>query len=321
MLAAGPSFAQPSDAQPSAADLESARELYKDGKELRQKGDLRGALERFKAAHGYGQTPVTGLELGKTHLQLGELVEAREVLLGIARIKVASDETEKSAAARTEAAELAEQIRPRISTVVVKLSGVKPDATPQVAVDGANAPVVSLTSMRKVNPGEHAVVVRVSGREEKRSVTLAESETKEVAVAFTDASPRIVDPSASTTAAPEQTEQPRPGRSIHVVTWIGLGVGVTGIALGAITGVMALGKAGSVKDACRGSSCPPSARTDVEDGRTTANISTIAFAVGAAGLATAAVGYFVLSPSGKSARAAGVRVAITPAWAGVHGEF
>jgi len=325
LVVAGLTLAAPVDAhaqthgsEPSAADLESARELYREGKELRQKGDLRGALERFKAAHGYGQTPVTGLELGKTHLQLGELVEAREVLLSIARIKVASDETEKSAAARTEAAELAEQIRPRIPTLVVKVLGVKPDDPAQVVVDGANTPVVSLSSMRKINPGEHEVVVRADGREEKRSVTLSESETKELEIEINDASPKLTGDAAAQgdgTAASAAGKRP-----LHVVTWIGLGVGVAGIALGSVTGIMALGKAGAVTDACQGLSCPPSARTDVEDGRVAANVSTVAFALGAAGLATAAVGYFFLTPS-KSARVAGVRLAVTPAWAGIHGRF
>lgn len=311
--------ASPAYADPTAADLESARELYREGKDLRQKGDLRGALERFKAAHGYGQTPVTGLELGKTHLQLGELIEAREVLLSIARMKVASDETEKSATARTEAAELAEQIRPRIPTLLVKVTGVKPEANAQVTVDGANTPVVALSSMRKVNPGEHAVVVRADGREEKQSVTLAESETKELSVAITDSSPKVSDGGAETKEGPGDSS----GRRIHVLTWIGLGVGAAGLAVGAVTGVMALGKAGDVTDACQGLSCPPSARTDVEDGRTMANVSTIGLAAGVAGLGAAAVGYFFLSPSSasKGARAAGPRVAVTPAWAGIHGEF
>lgn len=312
--ASGTARAEP-EAQPSAADLESARQLYREGKELRQKGDLRSALERFKAAHGYGQTPVTGLELGKAHLALGEIIEAREVLLSIARIKVASDETEKSASAREEAAALAEELRLRIPTVVVKITGVKADAPAHVTVDGASAPVVSLSSMRKVNPGEHAIVVRVLGREEKRSVSLAEGETREIAVAFTDASPKISDGAGPGEGATG-------GRSLHVLTWIGLGVGVAGVALGSATGLSALGKAGDVGDACSGLSCPPSTRVDVEEGRTMANVSTIAFGIGAAGLAAAAVGFFVLTPSkGSTARGDGVRMALTPTWAGIRGDF
>jgi hypothetical protein len=317
MLAAPRAYAQATE--PSAADLESARELYREGKDLRQKGDLRGALERFKAAHGYGQTPVTGLELGKAYLQVGDLVEAREVLLSIARLKVASDETEKSAAARTEAADLAEQIRPKIPTLVVKVSGVKPDATPQVLVDGASTPVVSLSSTRKTNPGEHTVVVRSDDREEKRTLTLAEGETKDLDIAISDASPKVSEGAAPT--GPEKPAETGGSRSIHVVTWIGLGVGVAGVAVGAVTGVMALGKANDVKDACSGVHCPPSARSDVDHGRTFANISTIGFAVGALGIATAAVGYFVLSPPSKSARAAAVRLVIRPSWAGIDGSF
>jgi hypothetical protein len=316
------SAANAQTSEPSAADLESARELYRQGKDLRQKGDLRGALERFKAAHGYGQTPVTGLELGKAHLQLGELVEAREVLLSIARLKVASDETEKSAAARTEAAELADQIRTRIPTINVKVSGVKPDATVTVSVDGANAPVVSLSATRRVNPGDHAIVVHAADREEKRSLALAESESKDIDVAFTDASPKIATEgdTAKPAKAPDTAEGKRP---IHVVTWVGLGVGVAGVVVGSITGAVALGKASRVKDACQGVSCPPSARNDVDSGRGAATVSTIAFIAGGAGLAAAAVGFFVLSPaaSAPSAKAAGARLAITPTWVGVDGHF
>jgi hypothetical protein len=269
-------------AEPTAADLESARELYREGKELRQRGDLRGALERFKAAHGYGQTPVTGVELGKAHMQLGELVEAREVFLSIARLKVASDETDKSAQARAEAAELAEQVRGKIPTLVVKVSGTPPNTEPTVTIDGATVPIVALSSIRKVNPGEHAVAVRVGTHEEKRTVTVSESESKDVAIDFT--------------GVPADAPAASPRRSIHPLTYVGVGLAAAGLAAGTVGGVLALGKASSVDDACNGLSCPPSAKSDVDDGRTFATISTIGFAATAAGLALAAVGLFVLKP-------------------------
>ena len=289
---------------PSAADLESARELYKEAKELRQKGDLRGALERFKAAHQYGQTPVTGLELGRTHMELGELIEAREVLLGVGRIKVAADETEKSAAARTEAAELAEKLRPRIATVVVKLANVGPGAQPQVLVDGAPIPVVSSGAMRKVNPGTHAVVAKVGAREEKREVAVAEAETKEVSLDLGGATGEAPTGGDGGGAATE----PGSGRSISPVTWAGLGLGVAGLGVGAVTGILALGKASDVEAACQGTRCPPSAADTVDSGRSLATISTVGFAVGVVGVGVAAVGFFVLSPKGTSAPKAGLRV-------------
>ena len=167
---------------PSAADLESARELFKEGRELRQSGDLKRALERFKAAHAYGQTPVTALELGRTHVQLGELVEGREVLLSVARMKVQPDETEKSAAARSEAADLAEEVKKRIPTVSVKLTGVASDSAAQLQVDGFAVPIVGLTGIRKVNPGKHVVVARAGTHEETRNIELEEAKTQDVTI-------------------------------------------------------------------------------------------------------------------------------------------
>jgi len=311
-LTALPTYAQ---GQPSAADLESARELYKEGKELRSKGDLRGALEKFKQAHAYGQTPVTALELGKTHQQLGELVEAREVFLSVARMKVQPDETDKSADARKEAADLADQIRTKIPTLAIKITGV-PESTPvDVKVDGATVPVASLAAIRKTNPGTHNVVARAGTREAKADVDLAEGETKEVALAIpADAAP--------TGPTPPGGDQPKGGKDISVVTWVGAGVAIAGIGVGTVTGIMALSKSSTVKNECTGLSCPDSAKKDVDSGRKVATISTVGFIVGGAGVVTAAVGYFLLSkPAASAANEPHVRAAVGPTWVGLDGVF
>jgi hypothetical protein len=310
-LPAASSAQPPPAAQPSAADLESARELFKEGRELRQAGDLPHALERFKAAHAYGQTPVTALELGRTHIQLGELVEGREVLLSVARMKVQSDETDKSAAARAEAADLAEEVKKRISTVMVKVAGTPPEASAQVTVDGSVVPVVGLVGIRKTNPGKHVVIVRAGAREETRTVEVEEGKTQEVTFDL-----------ASTTAEPVRPPSPTGGsgtRSISPVTWIGLGLGVAGIGVGAVGGIIALGKASDVNAACDGMHCPPATKDTVDSGRSAATISTIGFAVGGAGLIAAAVGYFILSKP----RASGAYAApfVTAGSVGIDGRF
>jgi hypothetical protein len=300
-------------APPSAADLESARELFKEGRELRQSGDLKRALERFKAAHAYGQTPVTALELGRTHIQLGELVEGREVLLSVGRMKVQPDETEKSAAARTEAADLAEEVKKRIPTVSVKLTGVGSDSAAQLQVDGSAVPIVGLTGMRKANPGKHVVVARAGTHEETRTIDLEESKTQDVTIDLGGAGGT---PAAGGGADVTPADGPK---QISPVTWVGLGVGAVGLGVGAVTGIIALGKASKVDKACTSTHCPPSAKSEVDSGRTAATISTIGFAVGGAGLVAAAVGYFLLSK--PKASAVGVTPFITASSFGLDGSF
>jgi hypothetical protein len=310
-------FAFDASAQtPSAADLESARELYKEAKVLRDKGDLRGALEKFKQAHAYGQTPVTALELGRTHMQLGELVEARELFLSVGRMKVQSDETDKSTAARKEADDLAEQVRSRIPTLNIKVTGVPADAQPQVTVDGANIPVVSLTAIRKTNPGPHVVVAKLGTKEQKSDVTLAERETKDVSIALDGvAEPPPPPPPPGGDHKPETG-----GRSISPVTWIGLGLGVAGLGVGSVAGVIALGKSKTVKDECVGTACPTKAKSDVDSGRTAATISTIGFIAGGVGVAVAAVGFFFLSSS-STATGTSVRPVVGASYLGLDGRF
>ena len=306
-----PSSATPPSGPPSAADLESARELFKEGRELRQSGDLKRALERFKAAHAYGQTPVTALELGRTHIQLGELVEGREVLLSVARMKVQPDETEKSAAARTEAADLAEEVKKRIPTVTVKLTGVASDSAAVLLVDGFAVPIVGLTGIRKANPGKHVVVARAGTHEETRNIDLEESKTHDLTIDLTS--------TGTGAAAPVGLPVESDPKQISPVTWIGLGVGALGVGVGAVTGIIALGKASKVDKACTSTHCPPSAKNEVDSGRTVATISTIGFAVGGAGLVTAAVGYFLLSKPKSSAT--GVMPFVTASSVGLDGSF
>ncbi len=80
-------FASPAwAAEASLADKASARDLFNEGIALRDKGDAKGALAKFQTAYSLWPSPSTGLELGRTHLVLGELLEARERFLETAQL-------------------------------------------------------------------------------------------------------------------------------------------------------------------------------------------------------------------------------------------
>jgi hypothetical protein len=175
---------RPARAQ-TPADLETARNLFREGRDLRARGDLLGALEKLKAAHATGRTPVTGMELARTYAMVGQLVEAREVALDVARIPVAPDETERSAEARAESAHLAEALRERIPTLTVRVTDVPSGATLQVFVDGEELPTALVGEPRKLDPGAHVILVRArDGATAISRATVNEREAQDVAIAY-----------------------------------------------------------------------------------------------------------------------------------------
>ncbi len=308
---------KPASAEISAADLESARELYKQGKELRAAGDLKGALEKFKQGHALGQTPVTGLELGRAHMDLAQLLEAREVFLSIARLPVQPDEGEKSAGARTEAAQLAEQLRPRIPTLTVKVLGAPAGSPPVVTVDGATIPAAAVGAPRKLNPGSHEVTAKAAGGpEEHATIELKEGESKELPLTLKAPVAGAGDP------LPAKPEEKGPTKT-NALVYVGFGVGAVGVVAGSVTGILALGKASKVDTAChQTTNCPASAKSDVTSGRTLGTISTISFIVGGVG---ALVGVYGLLTPVKTAAPPQTGLVVRPevglGWAGLNGSF
>jgi hypothetical protein len=229
---------------PSAIDLAQARPLLNEAFELREKGDLAGALERFKAAHSLAETPITGTELGRTYMAVGKLVEARETLLSVARIPRRSAETERSVAARAESAQLAEQLRPRIPSVIIKVTGV-PEASVTVTIDGATIPADALAAPRFLDPGSHALAATSAGREAALNVELKEGEVREVVLKIDLPAPPASQASAGPSTAdlrdvPPATPTPSPlGQAQRVTGLVVAALGVAGLGASGVVGLVA----------------------------------------------------------------------------------
>jgi hypothetical protein len=221
---------------PSPQDLETARTLYKEGKELRAHGDLPGALEKLQAAHALGNTPVTGIELARTYAMVGQLVEARETCLSIARMSVAPDETEKSADARVAAAKLAEALRPRIPTLIVRVAGLAPGQGAHVSIDGEDVPDAAVGEPLKVDPGKHEVAVHTgegdAARDGGATVELEEGKTGEVTITLPPPlAPPAAPPPVSQPTRERQTPLQQPeGTGPSGLTTFGIGAAVAGVA-------------------------------------------------------------------------------------------
>lgn len=301
--------------EPTAADAETALQLYKEGKERREKGDLPAALEKLRAAYALVETPITALELGRTYAMQGKLVEAREILLGVARLPVRKNESKKATEARAESEKMAAELKPRLATITVRVKA--SGKTPKLTVDGVAIPPEAASVPRVVNPGAHAIVVELDGRTNKVDASVREGESRDVEIE----APASGDASSSDNPKPpveQRDDAPSTGRSPLV--YVGFGTAAVGLAVGAVTGIMTLSKASSLDETCQGDRCPPSAQSDLDSASTTGTISTVAFAVAGVGLVVGTVGLF-MSKSEPAAPQPGARLYLTPAGAGLRGSF
>lgn len=290
-------------AEPTAADVETARGLYVEGLELRDGGKLEMSLGRFKAAHALATTPITSLELGRAHALLGELVEAREVLLSIERLPVQPGESGKAANARVEARAMADQLRDRIPGLRIVFSP-EPPSPPHVTIDGVVIPAEALANPRKVNPGSHTITTEASGARATSTVLLIERELRMVTLTLR-ASTTPVSPADT----PRETPPPPTTPSTTTTTtsptgwfYVGLGAAGVGIVVGSITGAIALSKASTLETECTGSACPRTAADDLSTSRTMGVVSTVAFGVAAFGGALAIVTYLTRPTSTTAVR-------------------
>lgn len=295
VVALGLLFANRAAAQRTAADIETARQLYNQGIDLRDKGDNKGALEKFRAAHALGNTPITGIELCKMHVTLQQPVEAREICLGVSRIPPLAQETSRSQDARQEAARIAEAQRPKIGTLTLKLVGVPDGSEPIVTVDGVAIPPAALGAPRAVNPGLHVVTARVGkGGETRASLETFEGESRDLELAVVPPPPEASPPPAGNGASGPKEPPPKKKSSFPTTAFVTGGIFA---GIGAIAGLVAFSKESSLADKCPSKQCGTELHGDIDSARDWATVSTVTFVVAGVCLATGLVATLVGSKS------------------------
>jgi hypothetical protein len=332
-------FTTPAFAQRSAADIETARQLYNQGIELRDKGDTKGALEKLKAAHALGNTPITGLELCKMHATVGQPVEAREVCLGVGRLPPLAGETSRSQDARNEAAKVAEDMRPKISIVRLHITGVPQGREPIVMVDGAPVPLAALGEARAVNPGKHDVSARVgSGPETRSQIDLSPGESKDVTLPVTAIHEPVAAPAPGPGEAypPGHGERPPPKERTNTLATVSFVAGGIGVGVGAITGIVALSNKSDLDKSCTNKQCGVADHSALDSAKRWGNVSTTFFVIGGVGLVVGLVATLAapksvgqapapkalaLGSSTPKKSALSVTPELGPGGVGIHGAF
>jgi len=314
-------------AQRTAADLESARQLYNQGMELRDKGDAKGALEKFRAAHALGNTPLTGIELCKTHAAMNQPVEAREVCLGVARIPPLAQETTRSQEARTEAGRIAEEQRSKMGALRITVKGVPAGMEPTVTVDGVVLPAAALGEPRAVNPGAHVLTARVGqGVETRATLETRAGESRDVEMGVQPPPPGAAPAPApaSGAAANGAPESPPPKEKSNAFPIVMFGTAAVAGGIGLVTGLIALTNKSSLDDDCPQKNCARDQWDSLDSARAMGTTSTVSFIVAGVALGVGLLATVTSNKSSGAQSAQGLRttpVAVRFGGAGVHGTF
>jgi hypothetical protein len=284
-------LASPSvQAEPSAADRETARNLMTQGNELYEVKNFAAALKAYSAANDIMHVPSTSVAVALAYAELGHLVEARDRALEAARYPKRENEPEAFQNARQEAAALADKLAVRIPSLEVAVRGPRPGDAVDVRIDDVSVPYTAAGLARRVNPGVHHVVVSAPGYDAVSGpIQLQEAEKRTVTVTLKP-TPVARPVASASTARPLQ--RPAPAHPTSPLVYVGLGVGAAGIVTGSVTGLMAFSRASDVKRHCEGSVCPQSIEADADSAKSVAITSTVAFGVGAAGLGVALIGWW-----------------------------
>lgn len=308
-----------SAAEPSAADKETARGLMTEGRADRDKNDLKGALKAFAGADAIMHVPTTGLELARAQAALGQLVEARDTALRVARSpERPGGDPAPFKSARDAASTLTDQLEARIPSLTVDVKNVPTGATPTLTIDGVDVPSEVIGQPRKLDPGHHVVEVKAGTAYGKQEVDVAEKDSKEISIelpAQAAAAPVAATPETGADESSEQApEQPaetqgRSGASKAMI-FGGFALAGVGAIAGSVTGIMSMSKTSSIKNssACASSGgntlCNTSEDGDISSAKTLATISTISFIAGGVGAAVGIIGLFVGGGSGSSSEPA-----------------
>jgi hypothetical protein len=267
---------QPVPPPPPGLDAgeQEAQQLFLDGREAVKKGDLVQAAAKFQRSFEIRPTPGTLLNLASVEEQTGKLVRSLQHFEAALKLLPENDER------RPVATEGADRVRPRIPSLRIdRAAGAPADMT--IRLDGAPVAASTLGAYQPMDPATYSVSTSAPGHEDRRyEVKLNESMHTTVAVEPGKELDKV-------RAAPVVTMATAGRPTVVQAVGIGaLGVGLTGLAIGAVTGVLALVKKGDAASACPvATSCTSTIGLDAAStGKTLAGVSTASFVVGLAGV-------------------------------------
>jgi len=304
----------------SATETAAARTLAVDGLKLAQAGKCEEAIPKLERAEKLHHSAIVLSRLGECHVSEGKLVEGTEMLRKVLREPLPANPSPALSRAYERAQFVLDAAKPKISGLTVSVTA-PAGVELRLSIDGVVVPNTLVDSELPADPGDHVVEVsapgylkastRVTlGSADKKSVTLklevdpnapaatpvgTSAEAIPVPAAHVAASQ-----SAAPAAAKQEAPAKQPSRAAAYTAWT---VGLAGVGVGTAFGVMAMKDKKALDGQCQNNNCPAGSQDAVDAAKRNGNISTIAFAVGGAGLVLGTVLYFTIGSGSPEAHA------------------
>ena len=301
IVCAAGTVAFPARAQDQQAEnVAAARSLGIQGVQLAEAGKCPEAIEKLSRAESLYHAPTILGRLGECQVAVGQIVLGTENLNRVVREQLPANAPKAFKTAQERAAKVLETALPRIAHLTVLVE--PPEVKPSVTVGGAPVPPALIGVERPTDPGKREIVATAPGYLEARTeVELAEGGRQAVTLKMTPDPSAPVAPVAPVTTPPPTTapQNPQADQSSKgggkTLAFVMLGVGGVGLAVGGVTGFVALSKKNDLD--CPDNQCVGKEADDLDSANSMALVSTIGFGVG---LAATAVGVVLLVTSGGS---------------------
>jgi hypothetical protein len=241
-----PSAAWAQQSSPSPADRTTARRLGSEGLSALKNQDFDTAADRFERANDLVSAPSFLVLLARARVGQGRLVEAYEIYRTIIREGVQPGNPEAFKRALVEAKQEVKALEPRLAWVSVNVVGAKPNQV-EVTLNGSVIPSAALGAQRPADPGHLHVEAKAEGyRAAQADVQLVEGQHLPTIELRMVELPKT-EPVAATVNDQQQPIMTSNGGEPSLISqsalgYIAIGLGGAGLAVGTVTGIIALNR-------------------------------------------------------------------------------
>jgi hypothetical protein len=295
----------------STQDQALAEALFREGKRLVSSGSIPEACAKFAESQRLDPRTGTLLYLATCHEQQGKTASAWAEYNEVAEQSSHQKQSDRAALARGRLVAL----EPKLSRLVVKAPATRGVS---ITLDGHALNPAALGTPLPVDPGTHTIAAAAPGKKAWTvGVEIAPgSSTSEVGVPPLDdeAAPVVTPaPAPAQQSTPHADDAPTTdGSSARTIGMVVGGAGVVALGIGSYFGLHAAAQRRDADTMCVGTACTQAGLDEHANSRTSALVSTVAFAIGIPAVVAGAWLFFTSPRPGARTATTRIAPAIAP---------